>query len=182
MILTLEQLVNDAFLLTSQWDITRLPDDGDVSRGINMLQYIIAASPNCDIAFRDEFTFTLTPAKANYTFGTVAGPGIDFVSPRIHRIAFAFLTLAPNNSVTYPLTVLSEYEYYQSTRVLNSQGLPQSVVLSNNIGISTLRFYLPPDQAYVFTMLYIKDLSDFVRQTDISNVPAYQYKYFNSTN
>lgn len=178
MIITLEQLVNDAFLLTSQWDITRLPDDGDVSRGIGILGYIIGATPNCDIAFKDEFSFNLTPSKNSYTFGLVAGPGIDFVSPRIHRIAFAFLTLSPGNSVTYPLTILQEYEYYNFPRVLSSNGLPSAILLTNNIGISTVYFYLPPDQNYLFTMEYIKDLSDFVRETDISNVPAYQYKYF----
>jgi hypothetical protein len=179
--ITLEELVNDAFFLTSQWDITRLPDSADVSRGINILNnYIIPATPNADIAFRSKFSFNLTPGKESYTFGVESAPGIDFVSERIHRISFAFLTLNPPNATTIVLNVLdpSGYEYYMSARVINQRGMPLNVLLENTQGVSTVTFYLPPDQNYEATLVYTKDLSQFGRQEPISNVPAYQLQFF----
>lgn len=172
-VITVNQLVIDSFFLTDQWDAANLPTNGDVSRGLALLKYIIQASPSADIPFKSKFSWDLEPGKASYTFGE--GDEDDFESKRIQRINFCFLTL---NSSTYPIAVVQPAEYYSSPRVNTIQSMPQSCMLENSQGVSTVTLYPKPDQAYEFTMEYIKDLSDFTPQEPINNVPAYQLNYF----
>jgi hypothetical protein len=166
-VITVNKLVLDAFFLTDQWDVTRMPTEGDMSRALGLLTYIIQASPSVDIPFKSEFSWTLEVGKGAYTFGDDSQ---DFESERIQRLDFCYLT---QDQVTYPLVVIQPIEYYQSTRVNSMESRPQAVMLENRIGISTVTLYPKPNQAYLFTMQYIKDLPDFTAQVPIDNIPRY---------
>jgi len=171
-VITVNQLVLDAYLLTGEFDPINPPSQGQVSRGIAELKYIIECTPSISLPFQKSFTFNLEAGKRIYTFGET--PAQDFDMRRIQRLNTAFITW---NDVTYDVKVLDQVVYYQSLRVNTLQTLPKICVLENSQGYSQITIYPKPDIEYQFTIKYMEDLGDFTPQQPIDNIPPYQFKF-----
>lgn len=175
--ISIMQLVRDAYFLTSIINEQNPLSAAQFTSGVSILNYEINSrnSTGMKIPYFTEYTFNLTPGKADYSFGQLSTS--DEITNRFVSIDYIDYIC---NGVQYYVRVDSTKEWKQTFRqVTNLQPAPpQECFVNQNRDETVISFYFPPDQAYVCTVRGKQVLDQFTSTGEVLNVPPYFYKLF----
>ena len=174
MALLVNKLITQAFKLAGLYQNDRNIDGFRITETLDILNELLdsnSANPTL-IAFYRLLQFPITSSKSEYTFSR--DPGADVDSDRIVDIKHVAVI---SGGIRYPVKVIDDYEYYISMYNTNSVGRPSSLILQNNIDVSTLTFLPAPDRSYTAEIKAKFVLKNISLNADITDVPAYYIRY-----
>ena len=172
---TIEKLVLNAYYLMGLIDPSESIDGYLIEEGIFLFNDLLDNYVSVDrlIPYYEDLNFTLTVGKSEYAVGP-AETEADITAKKIVSIGQAVVI---DQYTSYPLEIINYFNLLDTIYTTNIKGRPYLLKLQNEINISKLFFYLPPNKAYDVKM---KVKFEFDNQADqaLINVVPVQYHRF----
>jgi hypothetical protein len=122
-----------------------------------------------------EVIFTLPIAQEFITFGSPTYvPTPDVTVGRLANLQNAWLVL---ENVTYPLIDESRNTFYASYKFDPQLGLPRFVIITNNVDLTTMRFYPAASQVYEVHVYGKFQLPNLTQNSTMAELPTYYIRY-----
>lgn len=171
--MTVNQLVREAYETAALIEEDEDLSAAKLNRGVSILNQLVSQFNTGEIVpYYQNLSFDLVASQSSYILSLA--DGADVSTNPLLQLSNAYLTV---NGQTFPLEIITDQEYFNSWRAVTTNGQPFQVYLDSGINTSSLTFYLTPDQNYSCTIRGKFCLSNFVANTDITNLPSYYYQY-----
>lgn len=171
--MTVNELVREAYEAAAL-----LEEDEDLSaaklnRGVSILNQLVSQFNTGEIVpYYQNMSFNLVGGQSEYVLSLAEDADVE-TNPLI-QLSNALITVTGQ---TFALEIITDQEYFNTWQNTATIAQPWQVYLDSGINTSTLTFYPTPDQAYSCQIRGKFTISNFVANTDITNLPSYYYQY-----
>lgn len=174
---TVKAFVQDSYQLVSASSPTVPLHGDDVKKGVQfmneLLNYYSTTGLLTPIA--REVTFTLPIAQEFITFGSASHvPTPDVTEGRLSNLQNIWLVL---DNVTYPLIIENRNVFYQSYKFDPQLGLPRFAIVTNEVDLTTIRFYPAASQVYTVHVYGKFQLPDLTENDTMAILPTYMIRF-----
>lgn len=174
---TVNDFVQDAYQLISASSPTVPLQGNDMSKGIQFLNELLKSysSSSLLLTIAKEVEFTLPENQSIVTFADPLYVPTPTVSEgRLTNLENAWLSL---DGVTYPLIDESRNVFFGSYKYDPQLGLPRFVIITNDLDVTTMRFYPGPSQQYQVFIYGKFELPLLTSGGTLSTLPMYYQRF-----
>lgn len=163
---TTNDLIVNSLYLIGELAVGETPDAFMLTTGLELLNELLDkfAADSIFIPYLTEINFNFTVGKGTYSISDMISA--DITQDQFIDLSFATYTLPPadNNSITYPLRIISKEEYYNVGRQTHLLTRP-AVIFMNKQALETfITVYPIPDQPYPCSLFVKCFLNKFTQQ------------------
>lgn len=177
---TTNELLVDSYQLIGELADNEIPSGLMLSRGLNLINEILAkfTSDSIYVPYLTTLNSTFKVGQGTYSVSDMISD-TDIISDRIIDLSFANYTVQSTGteSIVYPLFIISKAEYYNVTRLDKLQTRPSFIFLDKQAVESFLIVYPVPDQPYPFSVQVKVMLDSVTANQDLSELPPYYYGF-----
>lgn len=175
MVQTVREFVDDAYRLINPSSPTQSLHGNDFNKGLQYLNELLEsyASSGQMITIQQEITLNVPASTSVITFGAV-GSGADVENGRLANVSNSWLLL---EGVSYPLTVISRYDFDQSYKYAPLAGLPRFLIVNFETFLTSTTIYPQTSQGYEFHLTGKFQKTPLNKDDDMSQFPLYYVRF-----
>lgn len=174
---TVRAFVQDSYQLVSASSPTVPLHGDDMKKGVQFLNELLNYYSTTGLLtpIAREITFTLPIGQEFVTFGAPSYvPTPDVTEGRLSNLQNIWLVL---DNVTYPLIIENRNVFYQSYKFDPQLGLPRFAIVTNEVDLTTIRFYPAASQVYTVHAYGKFQLPDLTENGTMAILPTYMIRF-----
>lgn len=176
---TTNDLIVNSLYLIGELGVGETPDAFMLTTGLELLNELLNkfASDSIFVPYLTEINFNFVVGQETYSISDMIPS--DITQNQFIDLSFANYTLPPadNNSISYPLRIISKEEYYNVGRQTHLLTRP-AVIFMNKQPLQTLVTVYPiPDQPYPCSLKVKCFLNSLSQQDTLSELPPNAYGF-----
>jgi hypothetical protein len=175
---TTNDVIISALYLIGELGVDETPDAFMLSTGLELINELLSkfSASGIYIPFVRDMSGTFTAGKSVYSISNTL-PADIINNPIVDLIFVNFSLPSGMPSITYPIKVVDQSDFYDISRQSTFSSLPAIVFLTKQGQQSLLNFYPAPSDAYAFNLRAKVTLDALDQQESLGELPPWMYGF-----
>lgn len=180
---TTNKLIINALYLHGELAVNETPDQFMLDTGLDIINEILGklSSDSIYIPFLTTLSGTFEYGKSTYSVSDMISDA-DIKANRIVDLIYVEYNVPASDgttltTVTYPVTIISQNQFYNSIRQSPTNSRPGAVYFENTPSETLITFYPAPSDAYSFKLKVRAMISSLEAQSTLEELPPLFYGF-----